>query len=195
MNIFIKNLTYVAFNKRAFTLIELLVVVAIIGILAAVGVVAYDGYTKSAKIKAAQQNLKTISKWLSAESTKVCSAQQGKNKNGMYLNNDDSNYRYFIKCTDDGTALAYSASHYFFNNGKFKNPYNGNNAIAAKAITSSYNISRGGTKTLSNTYVQKGEIMFFNLGGENKTAILSNVGDSNGSDKNDWIFIDSPINY
>ena len=65
------------------------------------------------KLKAAQQNLKTISKWLSAESTKVCSAQQGKNKNGMYLNNDDSNYRYFMKCTDDGTALAYSTSHYF----------------------------------------------------------------------------------
>ena len=36
-------------NSKAFTLIELLVVVAIIGILAAVGVVAYSGYTKSAK--------------------------------------------------------------------------------------------------------------------------------------------------
>jgi type IV pilus assembly protein PilA len=30
-------------NRKAFTLIELLVVVAIIGILAAVGVVAYNG--------------------------------------------------------------------------------------------------------------------------------------------------------
>jgi prepilin-type N-terminal cleavage/methylation domain-containing protein len=46
-------------NRKAFTLIELLVVVAIIGILAAVGVVAYNGYTGAAKVSATKANHKT----------------------------------------------------------------------------------------------------------------------------------------
>ena len=47
-------------KRNGFTLIELLVVVAIIGILAAVGVVAYNGYTKSAKVNAVKHNFKEI---------------------------------------------------------------------------------------------------------------------------------------
>ena len=54
-------------NNKGFTLIELLVVVAIIGILAAVGVVAYNGYTKSAKINASKSNQASVVKYIAAE--------------------------------------------------------------------------------------------------------------------------------
>ena len=54
-------------NRKAFTLIELLVVVAIIGILAAVGVIAYNGYTSSAKKNAAKNQRKTIAKFIQTE--------------------------------------------------------------------------------------------------------------------------------
>ena len=47
-------------KKNGFTLIELLVVVAIIGILAAVGVVAYSGYTSGAKNAVIKSNLKQV---------------------------------------------------------------------------------------------------------------------------------------
>ena len=54
-------------KRNGFTLIELLVVVAIIGILAAVGVVAYNGYTASAKRNAIKSNFKLVEKYVSAE--------------------------------------------------------------------------------------------------------------------------------
>ena len=59
------------FRKKGFTLIELLVVVAIIGALAAVGVLAYNGYTQAAKRNATLQNHSQAIKFIN-NTLKLC---------------------------------------------------------------------------------------------------------------------------
>jgi len=57
-------------NNKGFTLIELLVVVAIIGILAAVGTVAYQGYIEGANKTATKSNHASAVKYIAAELAK-----------------------------------------------------------------------------------------------------------------------------
>jgi prepilin-type N-terminal cleavage/methylation domain-containing protein len=59
--------------KKGFSLVELLVVIAIIGILAAVGITAYQGYTTGAKEKAVLANEKQIVQLINAEFAKCAS--------------------------------------------------------------------------------------------------------------------------
>ena len=61
-------------KSKGFSLIELLVVIAIIGVLSAVGITAYSGYTKDAKVKVALANHKSVIRFITSEMYRCMSA-------------------------------------------------------------------------------------------------------------------------
>ena len=84
-------------RDKGFTLIELLVVVAIIGILAAVGVVAYNGYTASAKEAVCKNNFKLYAKLVN-EKYSLCQIEQTIELQARYWKNTPG-AKYNINCS------------------------------------------------------------------------------------------------
>ncbi len=102
---------------KAFTLIELLVVVAIIGILAAVGVVAYNGYTSSAKEKSLRAIHKNLVN-LMINNKALCEVQGG-GEITLYKDNT----RHIKHWCDMGRSTAESQYVEFLVYSGWKNPY------------------------------------------------------------------------
>jgi len=119
-------------NKtKAFTLIELLVVVAIIGILAAVGVVAYNGYTASAKVAAVKNMHSKVVKFIGSE-TKKCSIGAElilKKEPKRYTNDLCPQYAVATSSPSNASIFTYNFFQHFGNGERWRNVYD--NSIMA----------------------------------------------------------------
>ena len=105
-------------NKKGFTLIELLVVVAIIGALAAVGVVAYNGYIGAARENSSKSIHNGVAKYIANEAAK-CAL-------------DENNEIMFGKACDDSTADLITA---LVGGLQDKDPYDGGLSVVSTAPT------------------------------------------------------------
>ena len=110
-------------NKKAFTLIELLVVVAIIGILAAVGVTTFNGFQEKAKASATKANFSLVKKFVVSETMKcVLGDSHIMEKTINCSDRAGGNYVY-----NDAGALKPLIINFF--DGKINNPYTGGKGI------------------------------------------------------------------
>ena len=135
-------------KTKGFTLIELLVVVAIIGILAAVGVVAYNGYTEGAKKSAAKSNQASLVKYVAAELQKCNIGEDFVMKKDLSAASTATNS---LKCSNRKSAGTVHARAKSALEKEFKNPYNTSaTAIINTDLTACAATSEGQTSIVDN---------------------------------------------
>ena len=187
-------------KSKGFTLIELLVVVAIIGILAAVGVVAYNGYTTSAKIAASKQQHQTIKDFIKA-SYGQCAL--GDNYIAMKTCDDGSWSCKGLKvgstppgivnrpCKYGAGSASNSAYHFVFhfNFSGMKNPY-GLDGATGNSIGGSMKDQCCLMQSWDPT--PRGRTHIWSSYPESKIKVKTNIGDNEGNNKYLYAEIDWP---
>ena len=144
---------------RGFTLIELLVVVAIIGILAAVGIPIFQGFMATAKVNASTENHSRAKDMVTAYFAK-CSTGTAT----IALKTNSTTTFTDVACNSSMSSFAdYWSKH--FNNDGWQNPYSKGSTFAKKA---------NGAGAL-------GEMRFWYSG--TSLTINTNVGDEDGKSK------------
>ena len=112
-------------SNKAFTLIELLVVVAIIGILAAVGVTTFGGFQEKAKVSTVKANHAALRIYIIGELQK-CNLGETKVMSG------------YLTCSERFTALKVTIATRDSLSGNFKNPYDQITDVAVKMSSKNY---------------------------------------------------------
>ena len=156
-------------RSSGFTLLELLIVVALIGVIAAVGIPLYQGYIVKSKITAVLHAHENMVAEMGAAMAK-CSIDGGNLK--LYKDSRFGNTETVdVPCSSTTSEISTKFHYHFLG---YKNPY---------ALHKQVNLSRGGNCKGSEIDLGAHQFSWGRTASGEAITICTNIGDEDGNDK------------